>query len=289
MPPARASLEGPFARSLREALESVAAGEMVPRLVSASLELARRGAVPEDAAPFASFVEGPLRTVVVRTLGDASYEVVAERLAHVLLMATSQVRAKERGDDDRDEASQVRLADAARDARALDEPVDATPLPPPPRIGAQTLGRLIAAPRANAIVEHDARPIGRPRTQDTVRPPRNAPTRVLLATLDPLLVTETEARLAGRSAVFAVGTTVELSAQIAIAGGRVAVVIDTALPSIDVPSFAALASTFPPGTPVVLWGMSDRQKQRLVTVFPIAESWIASGVAASPADLLVDG
>lgn len=231
MPAARA-LDRPFSRSLREALESVACDAVVPQLVARALASAGRGVVPEDAGPFAAFVEGPLRTVIVETLGQPSYDAVAERLSHVLAMATSQVRARERGD------------------------------------------------------EHDARPLGPPRTEDTVRPPRHAPVRVLIATLDPLLIAETEARLAGRSAVFTVRTTVELSAQIAIAGGRVTVVVDTALPSIDVASLAALAPTFPAGTPVVLWGMSERQKERLVAMFPVAAGWAASGAAHSPADLL---
>lgn len=320
MPPARASLEGPFSRSLREALESVASAPMVPRLISMSLAAAARGAVPEDAAPFAAFVEGPLLTVVVQTLGHASYEVVEERLAHVLLMATSQVRARDayEGDADRDEDSRVRLAEpAGSDVVAIDEiddPELVLPLPPlssplvaspgvhvprprdvegdAPRDArrAQTLGRMVAPTRSRGAVEQDARPAASvaSRAQETLRPPRQAPARVLVATLDPLLIAETEARLEGRSHVAAVGTSAELSAQLAAAGGRVALIVDTALPSIDVPSFAALAPSFPPGTLVVLWGMSERQKQRLVTMFPVAESWIASGVAASPADLLLE-
>ncbi|WP_236519367.1 hypothetical protein [Sandaracinus amylolyticus] len=294
---------------------------MVPRLISMALSAAGRGAVPEDAAPFAAFVEGALRTVVVQTLGHPSYEVVSERLSHVLAMATSQVRAREAHEhaiEEREEDSRVRLAalpEAGRpgavvevDDPELPPPSDEILIPPAPRVPrqAQTLGRIQASRggMSRGAIEEDARryippPTPPPtlaepevpaapvqRTGDTVRPPRTAPSRVLVATLDPLLIAETEGRLTGRSDVLAVGTTAELLTHTG-APGRIAIVIDTALPSIDVPTFAALAPSFPLGTVVVLWGMSERQKARLVAMFPIAASWIASGVAASPADVLV--
>ncbi|AKF09712.1 hypothetical protein DB32_006861 [Sandaracinus amylolyticus] len=306
---------------MREALESVASEPMVPRLIAMALSAAGRGAVPEDAAPFAAFVEGALRTVVVQTLGHPSYEVVSERLSHVLAMATSQVRARETHDhavDEREEDSRVRLAalpEAGRPGAVVEiedpelpPPSDEILIPPAPRVPrqAQTLGRIQASRGSSrGAIEEDARryvppptpppvlaepeippPAPAQRTVDTVRPPRTAPSRVLVATLDPLLIGETEGRLSGRSDVLAVGTTAELLAHTS-APGRIAIVIDTALPSIDVPTFAALAPSFPLGTVVVLWGMSERQKQRLVAMFPIAASWIASGVAASPADVLV--
>jgi hypothetical protein len=74
----------------------------------------------------------------------------------------------------------------------------------------------------------------------------------------------------------------------AVARGKepIAIVIDTALPSIDVPTVAALASSFPKGTTVVLWGMTEKQKERLVSVFPVSATWIASGAAASPDEIL---
>jgi hypothetical protein len=39
---------------------------------------------------------------------------------------------------------------------------------------------------------------------------------------------------------------------------------------------------------VVLWGTDERQKRRLAEMFPQALPWIASGMAESPVDLLLD-
>lgn len=258
MTPVRVPLEGPFSRSVREALESVASPEVVKRMIAMALVAARRGAIPEDAPPFAAFVDGPLRSVVVQMLGHAEYEAVAERLAHVLQMATSQIRQRPETTapaapppyDGWDEDSRVRISSPSSGSLRLDPDDPSTPI----------------APRA--------------------KPSAAAPATVLLLTLDPLLVADTEARLAARSRVLRVHVTSDLLGTLAAGPRPIAVVVDAALPSIDVPTVASLASAFPEGTTVVLWGMSDRQKERLVAMFPIARGWIAGGTAASPADLL---
>lgn len=310
MPPARASLEGPFARSVREALESVASPELVERVIAMSLVAARRATIPEDAAPFSAYVEGPLRGIVMQLLGYAEYEVVAERLAHVLQMATSQIssrrttsRTPEKGPDDEywEEDSQVRLTGAPGSLERpaleldLDDPAFHLPaptahdrLPVPTRTSSAP--RVTAAGRAIARITTPPRPMPaaaaskRP-TPVTLRPPSAAPEHVIVLTLDPLLVAETESRLRG-SRILCVDTTGALLTTLASARGRVAIVVDSALPSIDVPTVAALADAFPAGTVVVLWGMSERQKDRLAAMFPVARGWIAGGVAASPADVL---
>ncbi|MDQ3037752.1 MAG: hypothetical protein M3Y87_35490 [Myxococcota bacterium] len=257
MTPVRVPLEGPFSRSVREALESVASPEVVERIVAMALVAARRTTIPEDAPPFSRFVDGPLRDVVVQTLGVPEYEVIAERLGHVLQMATSQVRPREAprpiappvlDDDSWDEDSRVRFSDkrpgSSRLVLELDDP-----------------GYVLERPRATTT-----------------------PSTVLLLTLDPLLVADTESRLSAR--VLRIHVTGDLLAALASAPRPIALVVDAALPSIDVPTVAALSSAFPEGTVVVLWGMSERQKERLATMFPIAHGWIAGGTAASPADLL---
>ena len=71
-----------------------------------------------------------------------------------------------------------------------------------------------------------------------------------------------------------------------LAGSRIAVVLDTGVPSIDLPTFASVASALPSRTHVVLWGTDERQKRRVVDMFPQARAWVASGSAESPIELL---
>jgi hypothetical protein len=312
MPPVRASLEGPFARSVREALESVASPELVERVVAMSLSAARRTAIPEDIPPFTAFVEGPLRNVVVQQLGHAEYEVVSERIAHVLHMATSQIGGRNPTSPSAthavvsadvegeywEEDSQVRLSSGASSERAeleleLDEPAFRMPAPDPREPERVTIPERTSSPAASPsggraigrILTPGPRPAARAKTPDTLRPPAAAPACVIVLSLDPMLVIETESRMR-ESRVLCIDSTEALLAATSRARGRVAIVLDTALPSIDVPTVAALAGAFPATTTVVLWGMSERQKDRLVSMFPIASAWIAGGVAASPADVL---
>lgn len=306
MTSARATLEGPFTRSLREALEAVASADVSERVIESALVAGGRLTVPEDVGPFRAFVEGPLRAIVVQTLGAGEYDVVAERLAHVLRMASSAVTprparpsldpaalplpgvvpsdaapygAGEDAERWEEEPSQIRAAGAVRERRPSPA---ATPLArvrhddARPRVRAE-----VTAPREPA----PARSRGAP--SETLRPPELGPSQVVLITLDPLLAADTEARLAQRSRVTVARTSAELLAAIEQAEGSLALVVDAALPAIDLPTVASIAAGLPPATRVVLWGMSERQRDRLAGVFPIARSWIAGGAAASPADLLV--
>lgn len=117
--------------------------------------------------------------------------------------------------------------------------------------------------------------------------PRAVATDVLVVTIDPRLVTEVETRMRGRSRVHAVLTLVDMmNALSSLAGQRIAIVLDTGVPSIDVPTFVTIA--LPENTSVILWGTDERQKKRLAGMFPQVGSWIASGATQSPADLLTD-
>jgi hypothetical protein len=313
MTSARASLEGPFTRSVREALESVCAPLRAQQVLAAALTTAGRTTVPEDASPFAAFVQGPLRAAVTDSLGEPSYDVVSERLSHVLLMASSQVLAREPSAPERDDESRVRVTSLpapgklpapGRPSVTVDDDYGFAILDRPrPGAGAHARGRTTVPPQASsdrAVTSRPAPPATVPpaTVPPTTVPPTTlspesarpvaAPVRILLASLDPLLLSETQARFEGRGEVRLVGTRAELFGGLA-RPGRAAIVVDTALPSIDVPTLASAAASFPPGTLVVLWGMSDRQKLRLVSVFPVSEGWLASGAAASPVDMLAGG
>ena len=111
---------------------------------------------------------------------------------------------------------------------------------------------------------------------------------VLVITLDPRLVFDTDDGLSGRGRVSRISTAAELAQLASRATAPLVVVVDSALPSIDLPTFAPISGTLPPGTRVVLWGVDERQKQRLAVMFPAAKNWIASGRAASPAEVILD-
>jgi hypothetical protein len=70
--------------------------------------------------------------------------------------------------------------------------------------------------------------------------------------------------------------------------GRVAIIIDTGVPSIDVPTIASLGDRIPRHAHVVLWGTDERQKKRLIGMFPQVARWVASGAAESAVDVLLD-
>lgn len=343
-----------------------------------ALVAAGREGVPEDPGPFASFVEGPLRTAVVQSLGLSSYDVVAERLAHVLHMATSQIKSRPDLDaplpkvldtepwveeDSRVRLTQPPLRQAPDDASGGEHDIplelealwespseelllpvggsedsEAITKPPPagdgaddtlaqlardlehvepPASGRRRLARIDSsgshprpaflntgrdARRAPSYREVDARP----QSGAEHAAPRPATRALLACTLDLALVEELRRRVesleacggsfdapsspfGGTSeslAVTHVGTVGDLLARLTRADSCV-VLIDVALPSIDAPTVAQLAGSFPPGVRVLVWGMTASQLQRFAVVFPVAASWIPGGLAGSPLDALL--
>lgn len=195
-------------------------------------------------------------------------------------------------------------------------------VPRPPSASNPSIGRLRAPtltraatspsdsrPRA-ATAELNLRPSRDPRSASVFPPPhplendptpvrrssapplmpgvsRNVPTAVLALTLDERLVADLRQSLANHCPVRAIGAATELVGALVTSGASVVIVIDTALPSIDVPTFAGLAPILPPGTRVVLWGATDRQKQRLVSMFPPAASWVPTNGAPSAGDFIL--
>jgi hypothetical protein len=112
--------------------------------------------------------------------------------------------------------------------------------------------------------------------------PLVAPSCVLVLTLDAQLVVQTRSEIAGRCPVVSVATPSDLARMVSRAGDRPVVLVDTALPSIEVPTFVGLCPILPPLACVVLWGADARQLARLGAQFPRAQSWIASAEARAP-------
>lgn len=119
-------------------------------------------------------------------------------------------------------------------------------------------------------------------------PPRRVPTAVLVLTLDTRLPSSIRTQMAGQCPVRTIGTPGELATSIGTAGPRPVVLVDTALPSIDVPTFAGLAPILPAGARVVLWGAAPRQQERLAVMFPHAATWVASGHAADAGQFILE-
>lgn len=257
MTPVRQPIEGPFARSVREALESVASNEVADEILEGALAAAGRATVPEEASRFVPFYEGPLAAEVLLRVGAPALEIVHERLSHMLRMATSQVMSRAR-------------------ASAPPPPSPHPPAPHPPAPSPHPASAVLPSPPPDELWAEDS-------AIRTVTP--HAPAIVLVLTLDPLLAADAAAMIGGAE-VATISSIHELLGRIAGVRARIAIVVDTALPSIDVPTVASLGSSIPAGTKVILWGMSERQKERLVKVFPIARDWIASGAATSLAALL---
>jgi len=108
----------------------------------------------------------------------------------------------------------------------------------------------------------------------------SAPSSVVLVTLDAAWVAQLRLELAPHCPVRPVAAAVDLVAALAAGGDRLVVLIDTALPSIDVATFAGLAAVLPATARVVLWGATSKQHARLAAMFPLARAWVASEDAA---------
>jgi hypothetical protein len=307
---------GPLARALVEALESVAARDQVRSLIRGALLTSRLDVVPEDAATFRRFAHVALRANLERTLGAGTAEIVLEQLEHVVsTMSPKMVKLATGTGDETDEPSGERNVEGLP---PFNGPGAGTPVGFNPSL-AQT---LVAKPRPRPELANLMRPevpleapvlfprstsyesgtrekralarVTRPSAAglEEVNAPSSGPralaTDVIVVSLDPRVVTDIETRLRGRSRVRGVVTVAELVAAFgAVAGGRIAVVLDTGVPSIDIATFVSLAAMLPAGSHVVLWGTDERHKQRLVHMFPLVAGWVASGAAESPADILL--
>jgi hypothetical protein len=145
-----------------------------------------------------------------------------------------------------------------------------TPLPPPG-------DRLSPLPGVPTPVRRSSSP-----------PAARVPSAIIVVTLDDRLVQSIREDLSGQCPVRSVGTPNELAFALTKAGDRLVVVVDTALPAIDVPTFAGLAPILPATAKVVLWGASPRQQARLAATFPAAASWLPSGVATRAGLFVLD-
>ena len=286
---------GPLSRALFEALESVAARDQVRSLLRGALLSAHLESVPEEIGAFHQFTDGALRESLERVLGASAAEMVVEQLGHVLRMVAPVVARRATGTtDDADDLSGERIVDAvpARSSNVTRRPElaalrDTMPLEAPtlfpPRSTAFESGTQRKRPLARVTRESRG---GLEEVAPSSSGSRALATDVIVVSLDPHVAIDVETRLRGRSRVRGVVTVAELMLAIhEVGSGRLAIVLDTGVPSIDVPTFASLGIA--PPTQVVLWGTDDRHKARLAQIFPQVTSWVASNAYESPADVLL--
>lgn len=307
-------------RALVEALESVATREQSDILLRRALLVARLEGVPDEGAAFHQFVQGALQLTLQQALGTSSAELVCEQAWHVVRLVAPSLRRQATGTgDDADELSGERSVEtpsargsgvgtvrrrpeAASAGRAVSVPPPALPpLEAPilfPRARSNESGTQRRRDAITPVAPPPA-PIARISSQpprggvEEVRGPRSdaraAILEILVVTLDPRLVRDVEGEVAGRCRVTPVLTLADLVTQLGrLSSTRIGVVLDTGVPSVDLPTFASIAGTLPAGAQVVLWGTDERQKLRAVAMFPRAAAWVASGAAASPIPLIFD-
>lgn len=148
-----------------------------------------------------------------------------------------------------------------------------------------------AAPQTRQVVARVTRPSlgGVAEVRTSSRPTRSLASDVFVLSLDEQLHRELETRLKGLSRVVTVSSLDELERLLLDAKNRrTAVVVDAALPSIDLPTLARAAGRLPTTALVLVWGMEERQRQRLVGAFPETMMWISLAASRSPADALLD-
>jgi hypothetical protein len=318
MSPSRAEYVGLYTRALREALETAAGVERATHVLSRAFATSGLPSVPEELEAFRRFTDGPLRASVDALLRPAEAEAIFELIGHVLWMATSDVQRhgdKEEPSGERSvesvpfrmpvlpptpvppiarapsspaahETVPAPAAPPAAKEEPIDDPQTARVSPAPrPRRASVAIGRITRpdAPPTGGVVE-----IGPDESAQDASRRRPVVLEVLVLTLDPLLVFETDNGLAGRGRVTSINTAAELARAASAAKARLVVLVDSALPSIDLPTFAPISGSLPSGTRIILWGVDERQKARLSLMFPAAKEWIASGRAASPAEVILD-
>lgn len=325
MPEQPLRTRGPFARATRDALEAVVAAPVAATLLARAVEASGHGGVPEEVTSFRAFVEGPLGSELQRVLGPGAVAIVLERLGQVLWMATSDVRAlsvardwsrgsggvtqpHESGSHPKvpkipsDRPAELEQGAAKRPTmpapassppgavapsdRPRVAPSSRPPLPasgsalsprtPPPARPTLNTGIVPRVPRAAVTVAAMPRVAGAP-----------MPTAVLVVTLDAALCAQATAELAGRCPLVTITAPVDLARAATRCGDRIVVIVDTTLPSIDLPTFVGLAPILPRDTRVVLWGADERDHARLASRFPTARAWVPSGDSSTPGTLAI--
>jgi len=262
-----------FARATREALESVAAPPIAASLLHRAVAASGSASVPEDAASFRAFVDGPLRAELQRSLGAGAVTLVLGRLTQLV---TDQPTI----------SSWPPRANGAHQSGS--HPVIRTREPFPQEATSAKRPTLPAPAIARAPVpaRTDDAPPRRLRPPAATVPAMTAvgpvlPSCVLVVSLDASYVHDVEREIAGRCPVIVIGDAEDLARIAARAGARIVVLVGP-LPAIDLPTFVDVAPILPPDTRVVLWGTDERTLQRLTPGLPATHTWIASGSSTTP-------
>jgi len=315
----------PLVRALDEALGSVAAPAQARAILHGALLRAGLDAPPADPEMLFGFVEHALLGSVEQALGRDAAELVGVQIEQMLRMVAPTVVLRRRPTgtgDDADELSGERIVDAPPHPAHVKSSDVRRPLLPradvaaalrPPRSEMPTPEEIapLQAPvlfasrwKANQSGTQRKDPTARSTRLDRDDPstPRGGvaevrgplarsttmPIEILVVTLDEQLPTDLERAIGTRGRVTAIRSLDVLVRALTVGAPRFVVLIDAALPSIDVPTLARHASALPPSARVLLWGMDERQRARIVLQFPNAASWLSTMELPTAESLLSD-
>ncbi len=292
-----------FARATRAALESVAAPPIATSLLFRAVAASGLSSVPEDIAAFRSFVDGPLRVELQRSLGAGAVTLVVGQLGHALSSARADAGAIHTAPHQSGSHPVVRRRDSLLSpplsghegpisARhpTLPAPSNTTAASSRPPVATSGSDRVLRGPRSPVPMRtEDAPPDARRLRPPAVTVPAMArvsgaplPSCVLVVSLDAALAREVATEIDGRCAVIAIATPSDLARAATRTGDRIVVLVDSTLPAIDLPTLVGLAPILPPDTRIVLWGADERTRARLASQFPATRTWVPSGDSTTP-------
>jgi hypothetical protein len=310
-------------QAVREALDSVVAPSVRDALLSDALSQSSDAELPTDPEQLRHFVDGPLKTSLIRTLGSELGESVMQELERLAKLVSSiPGERRTRSGNLRSVMGPQRRATPTHRSPALlrrsvtPRPVTqramsrtASTMPPPNRLGkaherdskAHENVRMVAAhastipanrgrAESSSPVSADyprgtAATFGVPGTYASEAPERRLPC-VLVATLDGDLVKKLAAWLDPRAAVVRVKNAGSLLQDLENARhGRSVIVLDCSKPSLRPVALAALADDFPVNTEIVLWGATIEIEEQLRLVLSPGRRWISVGSSAQPKDV----
>lgn len=296
--------EEPFARAVRETLDSIVSQTVRDTLLGEALAAAGLGQIPGEPATFSDFLVGPLQRTLERALGPGLGRSVVAEVRHItegISVATtdSRTRITRRlraarpptlpGQEAVEEPSPSKRVPSRHEVETGPPPPLESILPPPSRgANAPTLpARAVQAPTSRDYPAGTASTLGivSSAPPPSVRSGRRLPL-VFVATRDIELVGRFGAWLDPRAAVVRVSRLVDLLLDLQDARDRhIVIVVDGHVSPIRPEALAALSDELPDNVRVMLWGGSAAHAAQLAQWFPRVSEWLICADDTTLADV----
>jgi hypothetical protein len=308
--------------TVRETLDTVMAPAVRNAVLDAALQEAGHSEVPTDPDEFRRFLDGALSSAIVRALGQALGESIADELGRLVAAAgvppSSTAGARASANPERRITSQTRPhvvepeldaapVNARSSAPAADEQRRRTApqgvrlarvTQPSAQLNTRTppvleqVERVRTAPTGMAPPSSASYPRGIAETlavRGTRTPSQALPRQlpyVLVATRDAGLVQQLSSWLDPRAAVLRVSSVMSLLSGLQDASGSpLVIIVDCRQPAIRPVALAALADELPPGVQVVMWGAPPEVERQVVFVAEAARNWFVCSAHAEAKDV----